>query len=93
VSDATAAALAGGARDRLGASWGIGATGVAGPSEQDGHPVGTVFVAVAGPDDGEVRALRLPGDRAQVRAQTVTVALDLLRRHLGKSDQAPDVSL
>jgi nicotinamide-nucleotide amidase len=86
VSDGTAAALAAGARERLGADWGIGATGVAGPTEQDGHPVGTVFVAVAGPEDGEVRHVRVPGDRAQVRARTVTVALDLLRRHLlGKS--------
>jgi nicotinamide-nucleotide amidase len=91
VSDGTAAALAAGARDRLGADWGIGATGVAGPTEQDGHPVGTVFVAVAGPEDGEVRRLQLPGDRAQVRALTVTTALELLRRHLvsgsaGKTD-------
>jgi nicotinamide-nucleotide amidase len=92
VSDGTAAALAAGARDRLGADWGIGATGVAGPTEQDGHPVGTVFVAVAGPEDGEVRQLKVPGDRAQVRARTVTLALDLLRRHLtgetvGKREQ------
>jgi nicotinamide-nucleotide amidase len=86
VSDGTAAALAAGARERLGADWGIGATGVAGPTEQDGHPVGTVFVAVAGPEDGEVRHLTLPGDRALVRALTVTTALELLRRHLvGKS--------
>ncbi|HUR51313.1 MAG TPA: CinA family nicotinamide mononucleotide deamidase-related protein [Mycobacteriales bacterium] len=86
VSDATAAALAAGARDRLGADWGLGVTGVAGPSEQDGHPVGTVFVAVAGPEDGEVCRLQLPGGRAQVRARSVTSALDLLRRHLaGKS--------
>jgi nicotinamide-nucleotide amidase len=44
--------------------------------------VGTVFVAVAGPHGGEVRRLRLPGDRAQVRAVSVTYALDLLRLHL-----------
>jgi nicotinamide-nucleotide amidase len=82
VSEATAAALAAGARDRLGADWGLATTGVAGPSEQEGQPVGTVFVAVAGPHGGEVRTLRLPGDRAQVRAVSVTYALDLLRRHL-----------
>jgi nicotinamide-nucleotide amidase len=82
VSEATAAALAAGARDRLGADWGLATTGVAGPSEQDGQPVGTVFVAVAGPEGGEVRRLQLPGDRAQVRALSVTYALDLLRRHL-----------
>jgi nicotinamide-nucleotide amidase len=82
VSEETAAALAAGARDRLGADWGLATTGVAGPSEQEGQPVGTVFVAVAGPHGGEVRQLRLPGDRAQVRAVSVTYALDLLRLHL-----------
>lgn len=82
VSERTAAALAAGARDRLGADWGLGVTGVAGPTEQEGQPAGTVFVAVAGPAGGEVRRLALPGDRAQVRALSVTSALDLLRRHL-----------
>jgi nicotinamide-nucleotide amidase len=82
VSADTAAALAAGARDRLGADWGLAVTGVAGPTEQDGVAVGTVFVAVAGPDGGQVRRLRLPGDRARVRLLTTISALDLLRRHL-----------
>jgi nicotinamide-nucleotide amidase len=82
VSAGTAGALAAGARDRLGADWGVAVTGVAGPTEQEGHPVGTVFVAVAGPDGGQVRSLRLPGDRDRVRQLSVTAALDLLRRHL-----------
>ena len=46
----TAQALAEGVRDRLGATWGVGVTGVAGPDEQEGKPAGTVHVAVAGPD-------------------------------------------
>jgi nicotinamide-nucleotide amidase len=82
VSPETAAALAAGARERLGATYGIGATGVAGPSEQEGQPVGTVHVAVAGPGGGVVRSLRLPGDRERVRLLAVTAALDLLRRSL-----------
>lgn len=82
VSEQTAAALAAGARHRLGADWGLGVTGVAGPTEQEGRPVGTVFVAVAGPAGGQVRALQLPGDRDRVRLLAVTSALDLLRRHL-----------
>lgn len=82
VSAQTAAALAAGARERCGADYGLATTGVAGPTEQEGHAVGTVFVAVAGPDGGEVRELHLPGDRDRVRALTVTLALDLLRRHL-----------
>jgi nicotinamide-nucleotide amidase len=82
VSEGTAAALAAGVRERLGADWGLGVTGVAGPTEQDGHAVGTVFLAVAGPGTAEVRRLQVPGDRAQVRSVSVTYALDLLRRHL-----------
>lgn len=82
VSERTAAALAAGARERLGADWGLAVTGVAGPDEQEGKPVGTVHVGVAGPAGGEVVSLRVPGDRDRVRALTVTHALDLLRRHL-----------
>lgn len=82
VSAETAGALAAGARERLGATYGIGATGVAGPTEQEGHPVGTVHLAVSGPAGAAVRSLRLPGDRDRVRQLTVTAALDLLRKHL-----------
>jgi len=82
VSEQTARALAEGARERLGADWGVGTTGVAGPDEQEGQPVGTVHVAVAGPDGTTVRSARLPGDRERVRVLTVTTALDLLRRAL-----------
>ncbi len=83
VSAQTAAALATGARERLGSDWGVAVTGVAGPTEQEGHPVGTVHLAVAGPDSAPVvRSLRLPGDRDHVRTLSVTAALDLLRRQL-----------
>ena len=82
VSPRTAAALAKGARERLSADWGVAVTGVAGPTEQEGNPVGTVHLAVAGPSRTEVRSVRLPGDRDRVRQLTVTSALDLLRREL-----------
>jgi PncC family amidohydrolase len=82
VSKEAAAAMAEAAAEKFGADVGIATTGVAGPTEQEGRPVGTVFVAVAGPGGGEVRRLQLPGERAQVRALSVTYALDLLRRHL-----------
>jgi nicotinamide-nucleotide amidase len=79
VDPDVAAALARGARDRLGATWGLATTGVAGPSPQDGVAVGTVFVAVAGPDAHvEVSAANLPGGRDEVRAATVDRALDML---------------
>ncbi len=82
VSTQTALALARGARDRTGASYGLGTTGVAGPLEQDGHAAGTVHVAVAGPDGEQVRTSRLPGDRQRVRLLAVALTLDLLRRRL-----------
>ncbi len=78
VSPDVAAALAAGARDRLGATYGLGVTGVAGPDPQGGRPVGTVFLGVAGPDGGEVRRLSLTGDRAAIRAGAVEAALSLL---------------
>ena len=55
VAASTAAQLARGAADVCGADWGLATTGVAGPEPQDGHPVGQVFVAVAGPPSDESR--------------------------------------
>jgi nicotinamide-nucleotide amidase len=80
VDPDVAVALARGARSRLDATYGLGVTGVAGPDPQDGKPVGTVFVALAGPD-GEVVAERaLAGDRAAIRVGAVAAALDVLKR-------------
>ncbi|MCU1659249.1 MAG: competence/damage-inducible protein cinA [Pseudonocardiales bacterium] len=79
VDPEVAAALARGARDRLGASFGLGVTGVAGPDSQDGRPVGTVFVAVAGPAGREAgREHHFPGERGDVRAAAVGACLSLL---------------
>ncbi|WP_035856909.1 CinA family protein [Cryptosporangium arvum] len=85
VAAEVAAALAGGARRRCGADWGIGTTGVAGPDPQDGKPAGTVFVGVTGPSGAVTRALRLTGDRAAIRAATVAEAVALLAAELGKA--------
>ena len=89
VAAQTAEALAEGVRSRLGANWGIGVTGVAGPGEQEGKPVGTVHVAVAGPTGVDVRTLRQPGDRDRVRLGAVNAALDLLRRRLRTAKPHP----
>jgi nicotinamide-nucleotide amidase len=70
--------MADGVRDRLGATWGLATTGVAGPDPQDGIAPGTVYVAVTGPDSNRVERLLLPGDRGEVRAATVGRALLLL---------------
>ena len=77
-----AAAMATGVKDRLGADVGLATTGVAGPSAQDGHPPGTVHVAVASADGVVVRSRvgtgRLAGDRGEIREATVRMALGLL---------------
>lgn len=80
--------LARGARERLGATYGLGLTGVAGPTEQDGQPVGMVFVACAGPDGESLRPLRLPGGRREVRFGAAAAALELLvERCTGESSR------
>lgn len=79
VSEEVAIAMARGARSRLGTTYGVSTTGVAGP---DGgtpeKPVGLVHIAIASEDDVWHRRLQLTGDRAQVRADSVTRALALL---------------
>jgi nicotinamide-nucleotide amidase len=82
VDPDVAVAMAVGVRRRLGATWGLATTGVAGPDPQDGHPPGVCFVAVAGPDGTRVQTLALDGDRAAVRAAAVVAALALLHTAL-----------
>ena len=79
VSAECAAAMAEGARRVLNADVGLSTTGVAGPSEQEGQPVGTVFLGVALPGDTQVRKVRLPGHRDQVRQFSVISVLNMLR--------------
>jgi nicotinamide-nucleotide amidase len=82
VSEAAATAMAAGARDRLGADIGLAVTGVAGPDEQEGQPVGTVWVGLADSQGALARQLGLPGSRDQIRQITVISALDQLRHRL-----------
>ncbi len=83
VDPEVATAMALGVRQRCAASYGLASTGVAGPSTQQGAPVGLVYLAVAGPAGTRVRELHLGGDRAAVRTAAVHAALDLLAAVLG----------
>ncbi|MBO0732295.1 MAG: nicotinamide-nucleotide amidohydrolase family protein, partial [Acidimicrobiaceae bacterium] len=84
VSESAAMEMARGAAAVLGADVGLAVTGVAGPTEQDGQPVGTVWVGLSLPGrDPEARQLWLPGDRDRVRQMTAISALDALRHALG----------
>lgn len=82
VHPEVAAQLARGARQRCGATWGLGLTGVAGPDPQDGVTPGTVYIGLAGPATTTVTKLSLEGDRHAVRFASVAAALDLLRAQL-----------
>ena len=82
VSEESAAALAEGAAQRLNADLGISATGVAGPAEQEGVPVGTVFVGATFGGRTEVKKVKGYGDRENIRRVAATAALDLGRRLL-----------
>lgn len=73
-----AAAMADGVRQRLGATIGVATTGIAGPGPQDGHPAGTVHVAVSLVGDTVVRTMALTGNRDEVRRLAVERVLGLL---------------
>ena len=83
ISEECAVAMAQGVRARLGATWGMATTGVAGPDSQEGRPVGTVWVAVAGPDRVETRGLTLDGDRQAIRSASCDAVLSVLEGVIG----------
>jgi nicotinamide-nucleotide amidase len=86
VQAEVAMAMADGVAARLGAGYGLGTTGVAGPDPQDGQPPGTVYVAVHAPTGrhviGRSGETALEGDRAEVRWAAVVLALELLAEQL-----------
>jgi nicotinamide-nucleotide amidase len=83
VSGECAAAMAEGVRKVVGSDVGIAVTGVAGPAEQEGQPVGTTWFGLALPGrETETVQLRLPGQRDQIRQFATISLMDLLRRRL-----------
>ena len=82
VSSEVAVALAEGVRRRVGSTFGIGITGIAGPGGgSEEKPVGTVHIALAHAGGVNDRSVRLPGDREGIRWQASQIALDLVRVH------------
>lgn len=86
VDPDVAVAMAEGVRQRLGATWGLALTGVAGPDSQDGKPVGTVYVGVAGPDGSSVVSLLLSGEREVIRVASCRDGLHMLNTRLAGSE-------
>jgi len=83
VSEAAAAAMADGARDRTGSTFALSVTGIAGPGGgTEETPAGTVFIGLAGAEPARARKFRFLGDRVRVRSLATQTALDMLRRRL-----------
>ncbi|MEW1973513.1 CinA family protein [Microbacterium profundi] len=81
--------MAGGVRDAVSvagrsADVGLSTTGIAGPDSPDGQPVGTVHIGIATPMRVRAFSLRLDGDRASIRAQTVDAAIEKLLEEMGE---------
>lgn len=89
VSGECARAMADGVRDLMATTYGVSTTGVAGPDTQEGKPVGTVYVGVAGPDGTKVVELSLDGDRADIQAATVSEAMSALGEMMDAVEPAP----
>lgn len=83
VSEATAIAMADGAKHQLATDTALSFTGVAGPEALEGQPAGTVWIGLAYRDQPTVAyEYHFSGDRQKVRERTVMAGLDLLRRAL-----------
>lgn len=91
VSEVAAVAMARGVQRVLHCDVALALTGVAGPEEQDGMPVGTLCVGIAIGSNFHARTLRMLGQREQMRQMSVISALDLLRRTLLASGVSQDL--
>ena len=85
VSEEVARALATGVRKRFGTTYGVGITGIAGPTGgTPDKPVGTVHIAVAWPEDHRHRKFFWQGPRTIIKWFSTQFALDMLRRAILK---------
>ena len=83
VSEEAVREMAAGARRVLSSDLSLAITGVAGPTPQDGVPVGTVWCGLAGPGPSvDALRLQLPGDRERIRQFATISVLDVLRRRM-----------
>lgn len=85
VSEDVALAMARGVREALGTDYGVSVTGIAGPTGgTEEKPVGTVYIACAGPQEEQCLHRVFSGDRAIVRQRASQQALWLLYEMLRK---------
>ncbi|OLD99840.1 MAG: hypothetical protein AUG91_05805 [Actinobacteria bacterium 13_1_20CM_4_69_9] len=90
VSAETAAAMAAGARERLGADVAVAVTGIAGPDGgSDEKPVGLVYLHAESPFGSRTADFVFPGDREGIRRRAAVTALHLVRRLLAQNRDEP----
>jgi nicotinamide-nucleotide amidase len=83
VSEETAREMAAGARTRLGGTWSIAVTGIAGPGGgSEDKPVGLVYLATEGPLGVRITRNEFPGSRELVRERSIQWVLTQLRSHI-----------
>jgi PncC family amidohydrolase len=70
--------MAAGVRRLVGADYAVSTTGVAGPTTQEGKPVGLVYIAVAGPEGVRSERFDFDGERPEIREKVVRAAVDLV---------------
>lgn len=86
VSAQCAEEMAAGVRDLVGSDFGVSTTGVAGPTTQEGKPVGRVFVGLAGPWGTSSVQLDLDGERAEIRERACREAVNALTMAIKEHD-------
>ena len=85
VSEEVALMMADGVRKRLGASIGVGITGIAGPTgATPAKPVGLVYIAVSSSERSFSARSVFAGSRSEVKAQAVLKALEMLSELLSR---------
>ena len=92
VDGEVAAQMAQGARKLFNADYAISTTGVAGPGPADGHPAGTVYMALAMPEGTTVHYYSFVGSRNEVREYAIFHAIALLHSALQAEEAPPSAS-
>ncbi|MDO5382196.1 MAG: CinA family protein [Eubacteriales bacterium] len=82
VSSEVACEMADGARIKSGADVAVSVTGVAGPSMEDGKPVGLVYIGIADKNYVFARKYNFTGDRMMIRTNACKSALELLYEYI-----------
>lgn len=93
VSAECAEEMATGVRTLFDADFAVSTTGVAGPTSQEGKPIGLVFIGVAGPDGVRSEQFKFDGGRAEIREKVVKAAIDLTLETVMASSEGSDADL